>query len=137
MRFFLIRFQKITKDEAAGLRNKQLIEGRYPNLYLSKSFSVAIGKTGQYTRMSGLNAGYYKNLILAVLNHSPMEKSEIKDLLWDKLPDSLSYDAENNRIDNLLKRLKAENKIENETHGPHSSWYIAGCKPKQRCKCLY
>lgn len=46
------------------------------------------------------------------------------DVLFDKLPDSLSAESKAYRIDNMLKSLKKEKKINNETHGPHSIWFL-------------
>lgn len=85
------------------------MEGRYPNFFISKNVAVALGKKAEYTRLSGLDIGYYKALILKALSqYREMSKQDIRDLLFDKLPDNLSDKAKSYRIDNLLRTLRQE-----------------------------
>ena len=117
--------KRLSKDEADRLRKKKLVEGRYPNLFISKNVAVALGKKAEYTRLSGLDIGYYKALILKALSqYREMSKQDIRDLLFDKLPDNLSDKAKSYRIDNLLRTLRQEGRISNETHGSNSVWRL-------------
>ncbi len=117
--------KRLSKDEADRLRKKKLVEGRYPNLFISKNVASVLGKKVEYTRLSGLDIGYYKALIIKALSqYGELSKQDIRDLLFDKLPDNLSDKAKSYRIDNLLRTLRQEGRISNETHGSNSVWRL-------------
>lgn len=117
--------KRLSKDEADRLRKKNLVEGRYPNLFISKNVASVLGKKVEYTRLSGLDIGYYKALIIKALSqYGELSKQDIRDLLFDKLPDNLSDKAKSYRIDNLLRTLRQEGRISNETHGSNSVWRL-------------
>ena len=53
------------------------------------------------------------------------EKKEIRELLWDKLPDALSEKQKENKIRNLLYSLKQKQIIETDsTNQQKSNWIL-------------
>ena len=68
-------------------------------------------------------------LLLDSLNdHKTLSKQEIVRLLWDLLPDQLEDKQKMNKIDNLLRRLRAGRAIINEAKGNVSVWSLVKSK---------
>lgn len=68
---------------------------------------------------------YYCDLILkALAEHGILTKQEITKLLWKKLPDVLDENQKQNKIGNLLSKLRRLDKIENDSRGIHSNWQL-------------
>ena len=96
----LDRVQKnisITKEQSDLLRKYKLIEGRYPNIYVSKGISEIVDDKVAYTKKSGFDDQYYKDFVLKYINNfGSITKKDLDALLMDKLPDNLS-DAQKER----------------------------------------
>ena len=69
---------------------------------------------------------YYKDLIVEYLKqYDKARKKEIRELLWDKLPDALSEKQKENKIRNLLYSLKQKQIIETDsTNQQKSNWIL-------------
>ena len=102
----LDRVQKniiISKEKSNILRRKKLIEGRYPNIYISKSISEIVNDKVSYTKKAGFDNQYYKDLVLKYINNfGSITKKELNDLLMDKLPDSLNIEQKRRKIRYLV-----------------------------------
>jgi ATP-dependent DNA helicase RecG len=100
----------IDKDMADSLRKRHLIEGRYPNVFLSESVSRNTGQLGEYVRKRGLTRKYYKDMIISFLEKKKKgaNRSEIDELLVDMIPKSTSNPK--SYIGNLLYELKNKDK---------------------------
>ncbi|MFI3315040.1 MAG: putative DNA binding domain-containing protein [Rikenellaceae bacterium] len=104
--------RKLTKFEIEHLRRKKMIEGRYPNIYISKSLAQTVGKKTEYTKNKGLDDKYYKDLVItAIKQHKQLSRKDIDQLLESKLPDILSEIKKKNKITNLLASLRKEDII--------------------------
>lgn len=124
----LDRVQKvfeITKEQSDYLRKDNLIEGRYPNIYISSDIAKVTGEKEKYVYNSGLENEFYMEMILKYLNeYGSASRKEIIALLNDKLPKSLDNKNKVNRVRYLLDVLEKEGKIYNDaTHGG-SCWKI-------------
>ena len=108
-----VLFKKpLTNNEIDNLRQKGLIEGRKPNIYISRSVADVVDKKVEYTKNRGLDDDYYKKLILIALKqHKQMSRGEIDKLLLDKLPDVLDEKQKSHKVKNLLFYLRKEGKI--------------------------
>jgi ATP-dependent DNA helicase RecG len=93
---------RICEEDAKSLFTKGLIEGSYPEIYLSETVSRSTGKLPEYVKNRGMKRQYYKDLVLALLEKSPkgVTRKEINDLLLDMLPKSIQKTS--NYIGNLL-----------------------------------
>ena len=115
----LDRVQKniqISKEQSDRLRKKQLIEGRYPNIYVSKGISEIIDDKVGYTKKSAFDDRYYKDFVLKhIENFGKITKKELDELLIDKLPSNLSLTQKKTKIKYLVNvsLQKKENKIKN------------------------
>lgn len=124
----LDRVQKgyeISKEQSDYLRKDGLIEGRYPNIYISSDIAKITGNKEEYVYNSGLENEFYKELIIKYLNeYGQASRKEIIALLSDKLPKSLNDKNKVSRVRYLLDVLKKEDKIYNDaTHGG-SCWKL-------------
>lgn len=118
--------KKLTNEEISYLRNKKLVEGRKPNIYLAKSVASAIDRKAEYSKMKGLKNEGYRQLILEALNtHEKLTRAELERLLSDILPSNLGYQQKKNRIDTLLRYLRKNGKITYHKTDSGSYWTIA------------
>lgn len=117
---------KSISDEAMTmLRKKKLIEGRKPHVYIAKSLAQTTGTKVEYTKHKGLENKKCEALLLNSLkDHGSLTKQEIVHLLWDVLSDQLSDSQKENKVDNLLRKLKNAGKINNKTRGNISTWSL-------------
>lgn len=115
----LDRVQKnivITKEQSDLLRKNKLIEGRYPNIYVSKDISEIIDDKVSYTKKSGFNDQYYKDLVLKYIrDFGSITKKDLDELLISKLPDYLNKEQKKTKIKYLVNVClqKKEGKIKN------------------------
>ena len=63
-------------------------------------------------------------LLDSLKDHNSLTKQEIVNLLWDVLSDQLDDKQKMNKIDYLLKRLRTDGEIHNETKGNVSIWSL-------------
>lgn len=124
----LDRVQKgfeITKEQSDYLRKDNLIEGRYPNIYISSDIAKITGEKEEYVYNSGLENEFYMEMILKYLNeYGSASRKEIIALLNDKLPKSLDNKNKVSRVRYLLDLLKKDGKIYNDAKSGGSCWKI-------------
>ncbi len=102
----------LTKDEIKILRKKKLVEGRKPNFHISSNIAKTTGEKEDYIKLKGFNESYYTDLIIEYLKKFKLaSRSDLKELLFNKLPDVLSDKQKEYKIKNLLQKMKANNTI--------------------------
>lgn len=118
--FLLDRVQKgknIPDNAIAKLRKEKLIEGRKPNLYISKSIAKVTHQEAEYTDMKGFDDKYYRDLIVQALQeHKELKRADFNRLLLSKLPAVLNDKQKANKIEYLLKQLRKNGKIKSDAH---------------------
>lgn len=126
----LDRVQKnivITKEQSDYLRKNKLIEGRYPNIYVSKGISEIVNDRVSYTKNSGFNDQYYKDFVIKhIKNFGSISKKELDELLMDKLPGHLNIEQKKRKIKYLVNEnlAKKENQIENIGTNAKPIWVL-------------
>lgn len=122
-----VQLKKPLSDmEVRRLRGKKLIEGRRPNLIIAKDIAGKTGQSVPYSEHKGLNDKACEELLLASLrDHGVLSREDIRTLLWNALPDMLNDGQKQNKIKNMLARMKRQGKISNVSNGPNSEWRIA------------
>lgn len=126
----LDRVQKnivITKEQSDYLRKNKLIEGRYPNIYVSKGISEIVNDRVSYTKNSGFNDQYYKDFVIKhIKNFGSISKEELDELLMDKLPGHLNIEQKKRKIKYLVNEnlAKKENQIENIGTNAKPIWVL-------------
>lgn len=115
----------LADDEVAYLRKHKLVEGRKNALIVSKEIAQQTGQKIEYSKHKGLDDSKCEALLLTALNdHGKLSFQDIKSLLWNVLSDILDDSQKNNKIKNLLKKMKRKGLIENESRGNISDWFI-------------
>ena len=124
----LDRVQKsypITKEQSEYLKKDNLVEGRYPNIYISSNIAKITNDKENYIYNTGLENEFYKNLIIKYISeYEQASRKEIINLLKDKLPSSLNEKTKISRIRYLLQLLKKEDKIYNDNKSGHFCWKL-------------
>ncbi|MGI8893049.1 MAG: RNA-binding domain-containing protein [Bacteroidia bacterium] len=107
--------KELAEHEIRHLRGKGLIEGRKPNYIISEQVAVTTGQFGNYLKNRGFDTAYYKKLLLEFIlkNKVGVSKSDIRNLLWNKLPDILDDNQKEHKISRILRLLRQEKMIEN------------------------
>lgn len=108
--FLLDKIQKgikISKDEFVSLKKKGLVEGRYPNIFVSYKIAEAVDEKDKYIKNKGLEDDYYKKLIIEYLKKvESAPRKELDNLLFNKLPDILTDKQKVAKTKNLLYEMK-------------------------------
>lgn len=124
----LDRVQKsypITKDQSNHLRKDGLVEGRYPNIYISSDIAKITNEKESYIYNKGLENDFYKSLIIKYIKeYGQASRKEIIKLLKDKLLSSLDEKNKISRVRYLMELLKKENKIYNDGCKGTSCWKL-------------
>jgi ATP-dependent DNA helicase RecG len=115
--------QPITDDAANLLKKKKYIEGRKGSYYISAEISAITNKKAQYSKNKALDKQYYLDFILkAISDHGSLNRKEIDELLWNKLPDWMNDEQRRNRITHLISELRNQEKIVNKGTYKNSKW---------------
>ena len=124
----LDRVQKklpITKEASDLLRKQKLIEGRTPNYFVSASIAQVTGQKASYSKNKAFEKVYYLDLIIkSVTEHDFLERSDVDELLWNKLPDWMDDKQKKIKITNLLAELRRDERIKNEGSDNKPRWTI-------------
>lgn len=126
--FLIDRIQKglpVEKEEVDRLRSQKLVEGRLTSLHLSASAAKSIDESTSYIKNKGFDDKYYKDLIVEYLKqYRKARKKDIRELLWDKLPNVLSDGQKENKIHNLLASLKRQGIIGKDSENQQQSNWV-------------
>ncbi len=114
----------ITHDATKILRKHKLIEGRYPNLYVTAKIAAITGDKSTYIKNRAFDKQHYKKLIMAFIRqYGTASRKDIDDLLLDKLSDALEIKQKKKKISNLLSEMhKKDGLIINQGSNKKSMW---------------
>lgn len=117
------QIKRLTSDQINELRVKGFIEGRKPNIYISSRIANLTGEKAKYIRNKGIDDEHYKQLILEFLKRfNSARKSELDELLLEKLPEFLSATQKYAKIRNLLQSMKRTGII----YPKGKKWFLNG-----------
>ena len=118
--------KKLSKDAIALLRKNNLVEGRQNSLYLSAEVAKSIDEEADYIKKRAFDDQYYRDLIIKYLNkYGHATKAQLRNLIIDKLPDSLNDDQKEGKVGNLLTSLRKKELIEVVGHeGRQPIWAL-------------
>jgi ATP-dependent DNA helicase RecG len=115
----------ITPEERTILRKKKLIEGRYPNLYVSESVAAEIDTKADYIRKRPFDRAHFKSMVVAYLRtYHEARLAEIEDLLLDKVSDALNEDQRRHFIKDLLQEMRKEGTIKTIGKTKGAKWVL-------------
>lgn len=114
--------RSITPAEATTLKRKGLIEGRRPNFHISASVARITGEEAAYIRQKGIDDKYCQKIITDYLEKfGEAKRADFESVLLDKLPDVLSTEQKQNKIKNILQKMRKEGII---VPGKNRTWTI-------------
>ena len=117
---------KIDKEAVKHLRKLKVIEGMSPNIFLSASVSETIGEQSQYVKNKAFNDQYYRDLIVKYLEqYGSAKKRDVRELLWDKLPEVMDDKQKESKVKNLLAKMRRMGIITTDSENQQkSSWIL-------------
>ena len=119
--------QQLTKEENQHLKKLNLVEGRYPNIFVTSKIASITGDKSSYIKNKAFDKAYYKKLITEYLSkYQSASREDIDNLLMSKLPDVLNEIQKQNKIKNLLSELsQKDKKINNVGTRASSKWILS------------
>ena len=120
------KHKKISKDEYTLLKKQNLIEGRYPNIFVSSFVAEVTGGNVQYIKNKGFDDVFLRDMIIKyITQYESASREDIHALLVDRLSDVLDMKQKEAKIKNLLYAMsKREKKIINVGTNRKARWII-------------
>jgi ATP-dependent DNA helicase RecG len=117
--------KRLSEFEERHLKEKKLIEGRKPNYYISLKVAQRTGQKASYSKNKAFDKVYYLDLIeKAIKEHGYLERSDIDELLWKKLPDLMNDKQKKIKINNLISELSKKGRIKNQGNDFKPRWTL-------------
>lgn len=117
--------KRIPKETVAHLRKHKLVEGRADNLYLAAPLARSDDDKAKYIKNKGFDNKYYQDLILDYINKfGKASKQQIRVLLADKLPDTMTDEQKERKITYLLTMLKDADEIERDGNSRQLAYWV-------------
>lgn len=102
----------LNKNELKILREKGLIEWKFPNIYISATVAENTNQETNYIKQRWIDDHYCKTIILNYLEKFWFAKKHtFEQILIEKLPDALDKKQKKNKITNNLQALRRAWKI--------------------------
>ncbi len=117
---------KLSKDEHKLLKIQKLVEGRYPNLFVTAKIAAITGDKSTYIKQRAFDDQHYKEMIIAFIEkYGSASRREVDELLISKLSDALDERQKRNKVRNLLYAMSQRDKvIKNIVLGNKSKWIL-------------
>jgi ATP-dependent DNA helicase RecG len=118
--------QQLLKDQYQHLKKLKLVEGRYPNIFVTSKIASITGDKTTYIKNRAFDKIYYKKLILEYIRkYNSASRQEINELLLNKLPDILNETQKLSRIKNLIYEMAhKDSSIKNKGPAKKPKWII-------------
>lgn len=126
--FLLDKVQKkevISKDSFQVLKKAGLVEGRYPNIFVSYKVANIVGQQTEYVRNKGLSSDVCKQIIINALE--TMERasvSELKEILAGALPAFLNEKQQSKKVSNILQAMKKDGIADVSGTARTAKWFL-------------
>ena len=125
---------RVSKDEHQILKAQGLVEGRFPNIFVSSELAAAARRKAAYIKYRAFDDKHYKELILLFIEkNEAASRSEIDELLANKLSDALDEMQKRTKVSNLLQSMsKQDRTIVNAGSRKIPKWVLAESVSDQR-----
>lgn len=115
----------LTTYEEKHLRTKKLIEGRRPNYFIGIKVAQQTGQKAIYSKNKAFDKKYYLDLIeKSISEHGNLNRQDIDELLWQKLPDWMDEKQKKIKIKNLISELRLQDIIRNMGSDTKPVWVL-------------
>lgn len=126
--FLLDQVQKkelISRESYQMLKKQKLVEGRYPNIYVSYEVADMVGERAKYIKNKGLNDDACIQYILNALGRvESASKQEILEWISNILPDVLDQKQKAKKTSNLLQTMRKKRLIDCEGAANQAKWHL-------------
>ena len=126
--FLLDKVQKkevISKESFAQLKKQKLVEGRYPNIYVSYKVANIVGQQTEYVKNKGLKNDVCKQIIINALDTmGEASAGELKEVLSGSLSAVLNDKQQSRKVSNILQAMKREGIADVDGVGHAARWYL-------------
>lgn len=117
--------KELSQYEEKLLKNKKLIEGRKPNYFIGLKVAQKTNQKAAYSKNKGFDKTYYLDLIVkAIKEHKELNRKEVDELLWSKLPDWMTNTQKKTKVNHLLSELRRNNLIKNNGSLGKPIWIV-------------
>lgn len=117
--------QTISIENYHMLKKRNLVEGRYPNIFVSFKVADAVGQKTTYISNRGLDENICRELILQALRIQPATMLELLAVLdRGALSAALSETQKERKVSNLLQKMKRENLIYPAGARNRAKWHV-------------
>lgn len=117
--------QTISIENYHMLKKRNLVEGRYPNIFVSFKVADAVGQKTTYISNRGLDENICRELILQALRIQPATMLELLEVLdRGALSAALSETQKERKVSNLLQKMKRGNLIYPAGARNRAKWHI-------------
>ena len=127
--FLLDKVQKketISKEQFKILKKDGLVEGRYPNIFVSFKIADIVDQKANYVRNKGLDDVVCKQFIITALQTmGEASKQDLMKVLKKALPEILNEEQKSKKVSNLLQNLKRQNVISISGSHRYAKWRLA------------
>ncbi len=127
--FLLDKVQKkerISKEASKQLKKRGLVEGRYPNIYVSFEIASKVGTKTDYVKNKGVENDVCCNMILNALKQmGRANKTELLDVVREALSAVLDEEQKAKRVSYLLQKMKQEGTIQSDGNGRGAYWTLS------------
>ena len=126
--FLLDKVQKhevISKESYKILKKQGIVEGRYPNIYVSYKIANMVGQKTEYVKNKGLSNDVYKKIIYNALDTMKLASvTELKSVLEGALPAVLDEKQQAKKVSNILQAMKRAGIEDVEGTGHAARWHL-------------
>ncbi len=117
----------IEEDVFKRLKQRKLIEGRRPRIFVSAMIAAAIGDKAAYIKNRAFDKQHYRGMVLAYLEKfGDATRADLEELLRNKVSDVLNERQKKDWIANLLQGMKRDGLIRTEGTTRWAKWRL--CK---------
>jgi ATP-dependent DNA helicase RecG len=119
------KHKPLIEAEAKLLKNKGLIEGKKPHYYISARIAQTTGQKGMYTKHKAFETKQYFDWIVKGLeDHGSLGRSDINDILWNRLSDLYTDEQRRIRINNIIASMRQKGLIRNTGTDSRPIWVL-------------
>lgn len=105
---------KLISEEEKILKSRNLIEGRKPNYFISLKIAHHTNQKATYSKNKAFDKMYYHDFITkSIKEHGSLNRKDVDDLLWNKLPEWMDEKQKKIKVNHLLSELREKDKIKN------------------------
>jgi len=117
---------RLSKDEHQFLKSKKLVEGRYPNLFVSSHIAAATEEKAKYIKYRAFDDQHYKDMIIAFIRkYGSASRRDVDELVLRHLSDALDEKQKRNKATNLLYTMsKRDKSIKNIGTNRKPKWVL-------------